>query len=175
MYVLDISTKNEKLRNKIKNSSSFLFLMIEPLWACQRCTLLIPASSLYKSIAGRYRPVRVADGPITARYRFIKNVYWDLECLSEVVRWTKLLGIELWGSHPSTLKRSGCHIDNGRASCRSLLFVRISYSPAPTEDISESTSISKTNPSSTLLLHMHVQYTFCYTNGRSQSRNTVFV
>ena len=34
-----------------------------------------PVSILYKSIAGRYRPVRVADGPITARYRFIKNAY----------------------------------------------------------------------------------------------------
>ena len=33
-------------------------------------------SILYKSIAGRYRPVRVADGPITARYRFIKNTSW---------------------------------------------------------------------------------------------------
>ena len=33
-------------------------------------------SILYKSIAGRYRPVRVADGPITARYRFIKNACW---------------------------------------------------------------------------------------------------
>ena len=33
------------------------------------------ASILYKSIAGRYRPVRVADGPIMARYRFIKNAY----------------------------------------------------------------------------------------------------
>ena len=33
----------------------------------------VPVSILYKSIAGRYRPVRVADGPITARYRFIKN------------------------------------------------------------------------------------------------------
>ena len=31
-------------------------------------------SNLYKSLAGRYRPVRVADGPITARYKFIKNV-----------------------------------------------------------------------------------------------------
>ena len=30
---------------------------------------------LYKSIADRYRPVRVADGPITARYKFIKNAY----------------------------------------------------------------------------------------------------
>ena len=35
-----------------------------------------PASILYKSIAGRYRPVRVADGPITARCRFIKNANW---------------------------------------------------------------------------------------------------
>ena len=32
-----------------------------------------PLSILHKSVAGRYRPVRVADGPITARYRFIKN------------------------------------------------------------------------------------------------------
>ena len=35
-----------------------------------------PVSILYKSIAGRYRPVRVADGPISARYRFIKNASW---------------------------------------------------------------------------------------------------
>ena len=39
-----------------------------------------PASILYKSIAGHYRPVRVADGPITARYRFIKNAYWVVCC-----------------------------------------------------------------------------------------------
>ena len=32
-----------------------------------------PLSILYKSIAGCYRPVRVADGPITARWRFVKN------------------------------------------------------------------------------------------------------
>ena len=37
---------------------------------------IIPASILYKSIAGRYRPVSYPDGPITARYRFIKNAYW---------------------------------------------------------------------------------------------------
>ena len=36
-----------------------------------------PDSILYKSIADRYRPVRVADGPKTARYRFIKNASWD--------------------------------------------------------------------------------------------------
>ena len=37
-----------------------------------------PGSMLYKSIAGRYRPVRVSDGPITARCRFIKNASWEL-------------------------------------------------------------------------------------------------
>ena len=31
---------------------------------------------VYESIAGRYRPVRVADGPITARFRFINNASW---------------------------------------------------------------------------------------------------
>ena len=35
-----------------------------------------PVSILYKFIAGRYRLVRIADGPITARYRFIKNASW---------------------------------------------------------------------------------------------------
>ena len=35
-----------------------------------------PVSILHKSIAGRYRPVRIADGPITARCRFIKNASW---------------------------------------------------------------------------------------------------
>ena len=37
-----------------------------------------PVSILHKSTAGRYRPVRVADGPITARCRFIKNASWAL-------------------------------------------------------------------------------------------------
>ena len=50
----------------------------------------IPASILYKSIAGRYRPVRVADGPITVRYRFIKNAYWDvcISMFSQTELWT---------------------------------------------------------------------------------------
>ena len=43
----------------------------------------VPVSILYKSVAGRYRPVRVADGPITARYRFIKNASWGM--LNELV------------------------------------------------------------------------------------------
>ena len=37
---------------------------------------LLAASILYKSTAGRYRPVSSTDGSITARYRFIKNAYW---------------------------------------------------------------------------------------------------
>ena len=39
------------------------------------CT--VPVSILHKSIAGRFRPVRVADGPITARGRFINNASWS--------------------------------------------------------------------------------------------------
>ena len=42
------------------------------IWYSNEC----PASILYKSIGGRYRPVSYSDGPITARYRFIKNAYW---------------------------------------------------------------------------------------------------
>ena len=47
-----------------------------------------PASILHKSIAGRYRPVSYHDGPIKARYRFMKNAYWvtDYLYLSRVVR-----------------------------------------------------------------------------------------
>ena len=36
-----------------------------------------PISILHKSRAGRYRPVRVADGPLSARCRFIKNASWE--------------------------------------------------------------------------------------------------
>ena len=42
---------------------------------------ICPVSILYKSIEGRYQPVRVADGPITARYRFIKNAFWVVALL----------------------------------------------------------------------------------------------
>ena len=38
--------------------------------------LACPASILYKSTASRYRPVSYPDGPITARYRIIKNANW---------------------------------------------------------------------------------------------------
>ena len=40
--------------------------------------MINPVSILYKSVAGRYRPVSYPDGPITAPYRFIKNAYWEV-------------------------------------------------------------------------------------------------
>ena len=42
-----------------------------------RSAVSIPASIFHKSIAVRYRSVSYPDGRITARYRFIKNAYWD--------------------------------------------------------------------------------------------------
>ena len=43
-----------------------------------------PASILYKSTAGRYRPVSYPDGPITARYRFIKNAYREQKFINKL-------------------------------------------------------------------------------------------
>ena len=37
---------------------------------------IYPVSILRKSISGRHRPVRVADGPMTARCRFTLNASW---------------------------------------------------------------------------------------------------
>ena len=50
----------------------FFFVLFFFLSKCNTA----PASILYKSTAGRYRPVSYPDGPITAHYRFIKNAYW---------------------------------------------------------------------------------------------------
>ena len=36
-----------------------------------------PVSILHKSMAGHYRPVKIADEPITARCRFMKKASWD--------------------------------------------------------------------------------------------------
>ena len=48
---------------------TFMFIFIWLMYERNK----FPASIIYKSIAGRHRPVRVADGPITARYRFMNN------------------------------------------------------------------------------------------------------
>ena len=67
----------------------FIVLLLAPVWhydylirkesaGCLAflCLAACTVSILFKSIAGRYRPVRVADGPITARFRFINNASW---------------------------------------------------------------------------------------------------
>ena len=62
-----IRFKNYKLLNIRLNIYTLTFMYLYCYY---------PASILYKSIAGRYRAVRVADGPITARCKFIKNANW---------------------------------------------------------------------------------------------------
>ena len=53
----------------------------------------ISVSILPKSIAVRYRSVRVADGPITVRYRFIKNASWDFHMTQKLYFLNKKLRI----------------------------------------------------------------------------------
>ena len=53
--------------NKNKNQVA-VFNSVEVLLAI---FIVNPASILHKSIAGLYRPVSVADGPIAASYRFM--------------------------------------------------------------------------------------------------------
>ena len=65
-----------------------------------------PVSILYKSIAGCYRPVRVADGLKTARYRLIENASWVLEpqglnreeVKRTVLGWGGVGGVKYWMS-----------------------------------------------------------------------------
>ena len=52
---------------------------------------IYPPSILYKSIADRYRAISYPDGPISARYRFIKNAYWNQACSSSYL-WSTFLG-----------------------------------------------------------------------------------
>ena len=49
---------------------------------------MFPVSIFYKSIAGRYRPVMVAVGPITARYRFKNKASWVYE-MSLLAGWSE--------------------------------------------------------------------------------------
>ena len=67
-HCLDMTKSCVKFREYIPNGQGVI----------SRTQILnIPVSILYKFTTGRYRPVRVADGPITARCRFIKNASWD--------------------------------------------------------------------------------------------------
>ena len=67
----------------------------------------IPASILYKSTAGRYRPVSYPDGPITARYIFIKNAYWVAD------KWHLFVCVEvLRPSQPNGVMSSAVSLPN---------------------------------------------------------------
>ena len=57
-------------------SSSVVVLLCASVISYVASVMSFPVSILHKSIVGRYRPVRVADGPITALYRFTKNASW---------------------------------------------------------------------------------------------------
>ena len=86
--VLQIWYAEVRIPRSISESTlDFEITRIDCIWttAHMRNALLpdnpFPVSILYKSIAGRYRPVRVADVMvavelITTRYRFIKNASW---------------------------------------------------------------------------------------------------
>ena len=64
-------------RNSIKNTiNKKKYCLHHSKWTYRPVKTIFPVSILDKSIAGLYRPVRVADGPITARYRFIMNASW---------------------------------------------------------------------------------------------------
>ena len=83
--LLSIFVQPARVLNKWCNSFYGIFSMPQHLYLCPRrgnivfrfsVRAYVPGSILYKSTSGRYRPVRVADGPITARYRLIKNASW---------------------------------------------------------------------------------------------------
>ena len=66
------------MKNNVDERENCNFLYICDLFEQIVCSNIIHASNIYKSIAGRYRPVSYPDGSITARYGFIKNAYWDM-------------------------------------------------------------------------------------------------
>ena len=55
---------------RVISDVTFVFFNISLGIIGRLCSVIIPVSILRKSISGRHRPVRVADGPMTARCRF---------------------------------------------------------------------------------------------------------
>ena len=68
--------ENPSRARQLKRALNVYLNKEHPDQAAYPSLVTFPVSILHKSIAARYRPVRVADGPITARYRFIKNASW---------------------------------------------------------------------------------------------------
>ena len=76
-----------------------------------------PASILYKSTAGRYRPVSYPDGPITARYRFIKNAHWEAGKTDLSLLPLHLLLIRICSMYFLGMTVRKYHISHETASC----------------------------------------------------------
>ena len=84
IFIYNIWAKLSQRINKINNISTVskygrhVTASWEPLTiAAAMYSTEVPQKAFFiKSIAGRYWPVWVADRPITARYRFIKNASW---------------------------------------------------------------------------------------------------
>ena len=97
-------------------------LCISPCW------WRIPVSILYKSTAGRYRPVRVADGPITARCRLIKNASWVCCCPWWILlnwsniyisRWGKFIFVTCFAERNLTVSNFVLQSTRARPACAS--------------------------------------------------------
>ena len=69
-----------------------------------------PASILFKSIAGRYRPVSYPDWPTTACYRFTKNAYWET--------WIDSKRNDPWEQWPHTHTHTHTHTHKAYSSWR---------------------------------------------------------
>ena len=82
VYIIGIDTKSI-----LPDFLSHIYM--ERTWFCQVGQQLTatgdPVGILYKSIAGRYRLASYPDGPITARYKFIKNASWGAAYIGVVL------------------------------------------------------------------------------------------
>ena len=70
-------TSKEFLSNMVIIIISKQTSLIQEMDSSKDLRLNNTESILHKSIVDHYRPVRVADGPITACCRFIKNASWE--------------------------------------------------------------------------------------------------
>ena len=70
------------LMNQLIAFETFKFMRCNVITVFLQTCLDIPESIRHKYIANRYRPVRVADGPIRVRCRFIKNASSDVPTAS---------------------------------------------------------------------------------------------
>ena len=69
----DVENKSCSFNTSFEQNNHFVFITTLKTGVKILCASKYQVSIVHKLITGRYRPVRVAHGPITARCRFIKN------------------------------------------------------------------------------------------------------